>query len=522
MPQHPARAAPLLSLRQIRKRFGATRALDGVDLTLRAGEVLALMGANGAGKSTLVQIISGACQADSGELLWRGESARFASPRAARQAGIASVYQQTSQLGVPGLSVAQNLLLDQLCSAQSALWLTPASIRRQALAIAATVAPELPLEADFADLSPAQCQLLALARAQHSGARLIIFDEPTASLSARESTALFTLIEQLKRGGVAILYVSHRLADLRRIADRAVVLRNGRVVGEFAVPLQLDAAVEAMIGGQLPARLTRVSRPASAPRLVLKQVQLLPGARPFDLRLHAGEIVAVTGHFAAGKSRLLHGLFGGAAFHSGQVNLDGVPWHAASSADAIAAGVFMAAADRWRSSFLPPEALGSSLSDLMALPHLKRWFPRGWVKQQVLDERARVWIDRLGIVCDGVRATPDQLSGGNQQKVVLARWQSSPAKVLLLDEPFQGVDVAARHDLIASIREMKDRAVLIATSDLEEALEVADRVLVMERHSLYDPGVAPHTGTLLAQLQRLEHFVGENAVNASFDLDYTQ
>lgn len=499
---------PLLVLRQIRKRFGATVALDGVDLSVRAGEVVALMGANGAGKSTLVKIIAGASQADEGELLWAGVPTVFDSPRAALQAGVATVHQQTSQLGVPGLSVAENLLLGRLCSARSAVLISPAHIQQQAAAIAGDIAPDLPLHADFADLTTAQRQLLALARALHEQARLIIFDEPTASLSQAESVRLFAMIERLKAAGIAILYVSHRLADLRRIADRAVVLRNGRVAGTFAAPLDLDAAVRALVGSTLPTRPAKnvdVVRGA-VPRLALKQIQLRPDSTPFDLNLHAGEVIALTGNLGAGKTSLLQALFGLQRWHAGRVLLDGKNWQPRHCADAIDAGVFMAGEDRWRSSFLPVDSLGARLADLIALPHLRRLFGSGWIKPGQLDETAQLWINRLGIRCRGPNDTPDLLSGGNQQKVVLARWQSQPSRVLLLDEPFQGVDVGARHDLVASIRAASDTAVLIATSDLDEALEVADRVLIMDQHTLHDPGQHADAGSLIEHLEHLERF----------------
>lgn len=508
MTQAAASSIPLLALRQIRKRFGATVALDGVDLAVRAGEVVALMGANGAGKSTLVKIIAGASQPDAGELLLAGVPTVLASPRAAIHAGIATVHQQTSQLGVPGLSVAENLLLGQLCGARAAAFVSPAELRRQAAQIAGDIAPDLPLDADFADLTTAQRQLLALARALHESARLIIFDEPTASLSPRESARLFAVIERLRQSGIAILYVSHRLADLRRIADRAVVLRNGQVAGEFPQPLDVDAAVRAMVGGNLPQRKAATGTRNQPPRLQLEQIRLRPDSTPFDLQLYPGEVVAITGNLGAGKSRLLHTLFGLQPLLAGQVRLDGTLWQPRNAAQAIAAGVFMAGEDRWRSSFLPVDSLGARLSDLLALPHLRNLFPSGWVNQRQLDDTARQWITRLGIRCQGPHDTPDQLSGGNQQKVVLARWQSATGRVLLLDEPFQGVDVGARHDLIASIRAATDTAVLIATSDLEEALEVADRVLIMEQHTLHDPGQNGTADSLLGHLEQLEQFTG--------------
>lgn len=498
---------PLLSARQLLKHYGATRALDGADITLHPGEVVALMGANGAGKSTLVKLLAGAEQPGAGSLHWQGRPLQLASPADAVAAGIVTVHQQTALLGVPGLSVAENLLLGRLCCGRSAWHQAPAALRAEAAQVAASVAPELPLDADFADLNPAQRQLLALARALYERASLVILDEPTASLSAREAERLFALLAQLKAAGMAILYVSHRLADLRRIADRAVVLRNGRVAGEFAAPLNLDAAVACMVGGSLPQLQPRPGLPGT-PRLQVDGLRLRPGAQPLALQLQPGEVVAITGNLGSGKTHLLHTLFGLLPANGGDIRLDGKPWQPRHPRHAIAHGVYLAAEDRWKSSFLPADTLGASLADLMALPHLARLFPGGRVRQQELDARARDWIARLGIRCHSERDTPDQLSGGNQQKVVLARWQQFAPRVLLLDEPFQGVDVGARHDLVAAIRAMPDSAVLLATSDLEEALAVADRILVMREHTLH--AVPVGQADALQYITSLEQAVAAN------------
>lgn len=315
---------PLLAATRLKKHYGPTKALDGVDFAIRAGEVVALMGANGAGKSTLVKLLAGVEIADSGVLHWEGQSVRFKQPADAVAAGIVTVHQQTSLLGVPGLSVAENLLLGRLCRGQSAWQLSPAALRAEAVKVAANVAPELSLEADFADLNPAQRQLVALARALSESARLVILDEPTASLSSREAERLFAIIAQLKAAGIAILYISHRLADLRRIADRAVVLRNGRVAGEFATPQALGDAVACMVGGVLPVLQARTAA-AGTPRLELRQLMLRHGARPLDLSLQPGEVVAITGNLGMGKTRLLRTLFGLQPVLSGQIWLDGQP-----------------------------------------------------------------------------------------------------------------------------------------------------------------------------------------------------
>lgn len=470
----------------IEKSFGPTRALAGADLLVRAGEVVALMGANGAGKSTLVKILSGSLEPDAGSILLDGKSVSFASPSAAKAAGIATVHQATDQAGAPGLTVAENLLLDEFCGT-GRFFVSGASIRRRALEIAALIDLDLPLDRDFLDLRPAERQLIAIARAVAAKASLLILDEPTSSLSTAEAERLFAIIRRLRAGGMAILYISHRLGDLAAIADRAVVLRGGIVVGAFPKPIDFPAAVAAMIGRPLEAA-SHSNEPSTAPKILsIRDARLVPGARPFDLDLRSGEVVAITGTLGSGKSRLLRVLFGLETLASGTVTLDGEDWLSTGPGRSIEKGVFMVAEDRWQSSLLPPETPGASIAGTIALPHLPRWFPSGIL--QATRERmvATEAIQRLGIKARGPDDTLDQLSGGNQQKVVLARWQAMPCRLLLLDEPFQGVDVGARADLIAAIRNSQSvSATLIATSDTEEALEVADRILVMRDHSLYE------------------------------------
>ncbi|WP_211222846.1 sugar ABC transporter ATP-binding protein [Paludibacterium yongneupense] len=502
--KHDRFRAAVLEIDRVSKRFGATQALADVSLRVDAGEVVALMGANGAGKSTLVKIIAGVQAPDSGGVRLDGRPSPSSSPRAALSRGIVTVHQATELLGVPEMTVAENLLLGWLC--RGALPLVPGRRRLLAAArdVAALIGLDLPLHALFADLSPAQRQLLAVARALADDARVIILDEPTASVSAREAEQLFEVIARLKARGVGVLYISHRLGDLRRIADRAVVLRNGRVVGDYASPLDLDAAVRAMIG-HAPAAPALSERHADARRVLeIRQLTLRAGAQPISLDLCAGEVVAITGPLGAGKSRLLRTLFGAEPLRGGSFALDGRAWQPRSVAAAIASGVFMAGEDRWRSSFLPADTLGARIADVIALPHLRRLFPRGSYSRSGIDAIAAAEIERLGIRCQGPDATPDQLSGGNQQKVVLARWQSQPCRVLLLDEPFQGVDVGARADLIAAIRSRRDTATLVAVSDREEALEVADRLFVMREHRLTELRVRREGESVLAALHALE------------------
>ncbi len=493
--------------RGISKSFGGTLVLDDVTLAVAQGEVVALMGANGAGKSTLVKILGGVHPSDRGGIEIDGAAVHLASPAATRAAGIVSVHQSVADAGIGTLSVAENLLLDEICGGRVPFLLTPGRIRARAMEIARTAGLDLDLSQPLSALSLADRQRVALARALSGEPRMVILDEPTASLSARETDRLFMLIEGLTKRGIGVLFISHKLADLRRIADRAVVLRHGRVVAEFARPLDLAAATMAMIGrsvGSAPRR----SEVAASPSLRLRGVTLRQDAPRIDLDLLPGEITVVTGPLGAGKTSLLEMIFGLRGPAEGDVVLEGAPWRPSGPSEAIAAGVFMAGEDRWRTSLAPASTLGADLAGTIGLPHLRHWARLfGFVGRRRELGAAATAIRRLGIVCRGPADRIDHLSGGNQQKVVVARWQARPSRMLLLDEPFQGVDLGARHDLIVSLRAMDpDATILIATSDMEEALEAADRILIMRGRGI----VAEHrpgAEDLLARLSTLETLV---------------
>ncbi|WP_026782344.1 sugar ABC transporter ATP-binding protein [Pleomorphomonas koreensis] len=477
----------LVSLRNVFKAFGSTRALAGASLDIEAGEIVALMGSNGAGKSTLVKILAGVIEADAGDIRLRGQPFAPRSPAEATAAGIVTVHQSTGVVGIPGLTVADSLLLDRYADGATPFFLTRRRVRERARAIVEEAGFPLPLDRDFADLPAADRQLVAIARAIGHKAELLILDEPTASLSGAEARRLYAVLKDLAGRGIAILYISHRLADLEALADRVEVLRGGRNAGSFRRPIDFDAAVETMIGRPLAAAHPDARTAAGPPVLSLRNIRLLPHARPFDLDLHAGEVVAVTGVLGAGKSRLLTGLFGAGRFAAGDMRLDGRPYAPADPAEAIAAGVVMAGEDRHRTSLMPAGWPGEAVRSTISLPHLDRWFPSGFLLgDRETAEGARA-ISRLGIRAASPAASVWSLSGGNQQKTVIARWEAEPSRVLLLDEPFQGVDLGARQDIITTLRHHADRATLIATSDPEEAAEVADRVVVLDGHSLVSP-----------------------------------
>ncbi|WP_312365925.1 sugar ABC transporter ATP-binding protein [Ensifer sp.] len=475
---------PLLRIDGLAHAFGPTKALAGASLEIRSGEIVALMGANGAGKSTLVNVLAGTLAPDHGTMTLAGQSYAPRSPAEATDAGVVTVHQSTERVGAPGLTVADALLLQAYADRSAPFFLSRSAVRRKATAMLDNVGFELPLDRDFAELTAADRQLVAIARALSRRASLLILDEPTASISGRESERLYAILRRLRDEGLAILFISHRIADLNALADRAIVMRGGTVVGEFARPIDFDRAVETMIGRPLLTARPDARVAHGEPVLEMASVQLVAGSTPFDLKLHPGEVVAVTGVLGAGKSRLLQAIFGTRTLAAGAMRLDGRNYRPTTPADAINAGVFMAGEDRHRTSLMPSDWPGSALAPTVSLPHLPKWYPLGFLFGTRERQEAQRAIDTLGIKTSGPDAPMSSLSGGNQQKVILGRWNAEPSRVLLLDEPFQGVDVGARHDIITAIRASTDRATLIATSDPEEALEVADRILIIDHHTL--------------------------------------
>lgn len=477
----------LLEIKSLSLSFGSTKALQDASLKVERGEIVALMGANGAGKSTLVKVLSGVHQPDGGSVTFKGQIYSPTTPANATRAGITTVHQSTSLVGIPGMTVADALLLNKFVDGTVNFFLSRKSVIISAQKILDEIGFRLPLDRDFADLSGAERQMVAIARALVNKAEILILDEPTASLSQQESLQLYDLLKTLKARGIAILYISHRTADLEALADRVAILRGGKVEAELTQPIDFKKAIEIMIGRALESAKPEARTISGKVNLSLRGIELVHGAVPFDLDLHEGEVVAITGVLGAGKTRLLNAIFGQHGFASGKMLLEGKAYRPRSATEAIENGVVLAGEDRHRSSLVTANWPGETIAETISLPHLHKWFRSGFTNRAYETEKADEAISSLGIKTSGPNASVWSLSGGNQQKVVLGRWDIEPAKVLLLDEPFQGVDVGARQDIIAAIRARKDRATLIATSDPQEAYEVADRVLIMDHHSLTVP-----------------------------------
>ncbi|MBB6157444.1 simple sugar transport system ATP-binding protein [Pseudomonas sp. JAI115] len=489
--------APLIQVRELSKTFGSNRALDRVSLQIHPAEVVALLGANGAGKSTLVKILAGSQCADSGEIYIDGQPRQFSSPLSARRVGIIAVHQQINEGIAPGLSVAENLLLDELCRPDADFWLNRQRLLEHAASIAAGLGLVLPLEQPIEHLGQAERQLVVLARAFALQPRLLILDEPTAALSDAEAQRLFDLIDILRSRGVAILYISHRLSDLQRVADRAIVLRDGRLAGEFSAR-QLPEAVHAMLGQALDAH---VYTPGTLGQKVLgaRDLQILPRSRRFDFDLHQGEVVVLTGLLGAGKSEIAEVLFGLRKAVAGSLQLDGMDWLPGSPRDAIHSGVFLAAEDRASQSLVPDFSLRRTLT----LPFLERFTRAGFIRNRAEAAAVEAQVAALGIKTAGIEVPMSALSGGNQQKVVLGRWLLGEGRVLILDEPFQGVDVRARREIGQLLRDSAGgRATLVICADVDEALEIADRILLVRDHAVVaeHPRAGLERATLVAAL----------------------
>jgi ABC-type sugar transport system ATPase subunit len=472
---------PLLEMRGLDKRFGAQVALQGVSLKVAAGEVHALAGENGAGKSTLMAILSGALAPDAGEILWEGQPVVLPDVRSAQALGISIVHQEP-QL-VASLSVAENIGLGRLPHRAGPVRLVDAGAMRAAARTALDLlGVSVPVEAAVGAIGVAQRQLVAIARALHFGARLIILDEPTSSLSLGEIEALLTSLRALRARGTTLVYISHRLEELGAIADRVTVLRDGRVVTTAPMAeMSTDALITAMSGRELAADLQAgPPPPGTEPRLRVRDLAQAGRLHAFTLDVREGEVVGLAGLMGSGRSRALRTIFGADRRTAGMVEVrtaDG--WRGVHDvASAIAAGLGLVPEDR-RALGLVFTATVCDNVGLRTPPDGRRW---GLLRYRVLRAVAEAALATLRIKARGIDDPVRTLSGGNQQKVVLGRWLRD-TRVLLLDEPTRGVDVSAKAEIHRHLRALaaSGMALLVASSEIPELLALCDRIVVMRQ-----------------------------------------
>ncbi len=465
----------LLEMRGIGKRFPGVVALDNVDFDVRAGEVHALVGENGAGKSTLIKILTGALALEEGAIVLDGREVRFPDPRAAQRAGIAAIHQELTR--IPGLSVAENLLLSR--EPRRAWGIDRRAMRELARAALARLSLELDVDQPIGSFSYSTQQRVAIARALDLNARVIVLDEPTASLDRKEAEALLALLGRLKQDGLAVVFIGHRLDEIIAVADRISVLRNGKKIGTFertaVTKLEL---VEHMLGRE-PSMTRRVQRgPQPAPeRSVLLEARGLrgPGLEAgCDVALREGEVLGVAGLLGSGRSELVQLLFGAERRSAGSVTLAG---------KTLAAGDVRAAVDAGLGCSPEERQTDALLLELSVRENLLLVVSRAFARRSPNAERALALelAVRLGVVCADLDQPVRSLSGGNQQKVILARWLAARPKAMLLDEPTRGVDVGARAQIEALVEQLADdgMAVLLVSSDLDEVLSNSERVLVL-------------------------------------------
>lgn len=471
----------VVSLNNVSKAFGTNEVLSGVSLEVHEGSVVALIGANGAGKSTLIKVLAGVYPEHGGEIRVDGQFVRMSSPRDARTLGIHTVHQRIADGVVPGLSVAENLVFDELSQPSFGSFFSFRKVLPRAREVAALLDlqwSDAVLRKDVFELGIADQQIVLLARALDQKPRMLVLDEPTSALSMTEVERLFAVIRGLKESGVAILYVSHHLAEIDNLADSLVVLRDGRILLKQARPFGWNEVVRAMLGEQvLSEEETIEEQHGTAVALRLQGVRLRPGSAPVDLEFRAGEVAGIIGLLGAGKSELARGVFGAAPFSCGRMELDGRAYTPRSPGDAVRRSVYLVPEDRAAEALLPGWSIGRSAS----LPFLSSIAPGGLVPRGAEARLGRWVIEQLNVVAPDEGCVVDELSGGNQQRVVVGRWLAGKPRVLVLDEPFRGVDIGARAGIGRKLRALarEGAAVIVTSSDVDEILECSDRILVL-------------------------------------------
>lgn len=470
-----------LEARGIAKSFGGVAALSGVNLLVQEGEILGLAGANGAGKSTLINILTGQLQPDSGELLVHGEATTVYSPREAQRLGIGVVRQELDL--VPDLTIAENLFLGEEHPFRRRLGLDRSAMNAAASALLARVGLTNGPAIILRDLSIGDRQLVAAARALRTAGSVLLLDEPTSSLTPFEAERLFGVMRSLRESGIAVVFISHRLNELSDLCDRVVVLRDGRVAGEFPPGRDsLDAVVEAMVPGSQA--LTRQERSGVVGEPVFEAHAVQIGTRvPFDLELRAGEVVGVFGLVGAGKSSMGKAIGGLQPITAGQMTIDGVPYRPRGASQGFRRGVACLSEDRRVEGILPELSVRQNI--IVRTPR-DTATAAGVLRNGPIATLVREMFGRLNIKAASDRLDIRDLSGGNQQKVLLARLLAEDLRVLVLDEPTHGIDVRAKHDLLETVTQLTNRGitVLMISSEIPELLAASDRILVMRNGAI--------------------------------------
>ena len=476
-----------LEMRDISKSFPGIRALSDVDLVVNAGEVHAIVGENGAGKSTLMKILAGVYQPDGGTIHLQGEEVRISGPIDARKRGIGMVYQELNL--VPDLTVAENISLGSTPSKFGLV--RRRELRENAQAVLSALDAKIEPDALLGSLTVSQQQIVEIAKSYALRPSIIVLDEPTSSLSEHEAQALFRVIKRMREDGIAIIYISHRLREVLDLADQVTVLRDGRQIEtRDSAGLTAGEMIRLMVGRELtdvfPKRMVPIGD-----RVL--EVEGLTRTGTFDnvsLNVRAGEIVGLAGLVGAGRTEVARAIFGLDQAQGGEVRVNGVKVVARKPHDGLAAGIAYVPEDRKRDGVVP----SASIKDNISLPVLGQISRGGWISRAKEQRLATEQVTALGVSPPVIERPVDTLSGGNQQKVVIAKWLAAKPRVLILDEPTRGVDVGAKADIHEIIGELAaaGTAILLISSELPEVLAVSDRIFVL------------HEGQVTAEIDREE------------------
>lgn len=471
-----ADAPPLLDAKGVGKIYGTTQVLSGIDFSVRAGEVHALLGENGAGKSTLLKILSGLVPPSSGVLLVDGGEVTFSSPHDARAVGVATVYQETSLF--PDLSVAENIFLANAPARRGGVLDWGTMRCRAAELLAGLDCTSLDVEMPVRSLSVAHKQQVEIARALALKARVIILDEPTTALNDTDVAKLLDIVRQLRGAGVGIVYVSHRLSEIFEIADRVTVLRDGRHISTHSISSVTTASlITDMVGRPLETIFPAMPEPSGQVRLKVENLSVSNWLRDISFSVDSGEVLGIAGLVGSGRTTLAQTLFGIHAPTSGRVELDGEPLVLSGPRQAIARGLAYVPEDRGRQGLVLPQSIRENIN----LPILRR-LARGFLRNLGEEKRnAQRYADRYRVKMRGITDAVGILSGGNQQKALLAKWMAIEPRVLLLDEPTRGVDIGAKAEIYRLIADAlaEGVSIVLISSELPEILGLSHRVIVM-------------------------------------------
>lgn len=477
-----------VEMKGITKAFGENEVLKGVDFSLHSGEVHALMGENGAGKSTLMNILTGLHKKDSGEVLINNEERLYANPKEAEENGVSFIHQE--MITWPDMTVLENMFMGKEIRNRMG-WVQTREMEKKAESVFSELGIDIAFDRTMKTLSVGQQQLVEIAKTLLNDAEVIIMDEPTAALTDREIRTLFKIIRQLQKKNVALVYISHRMEEIFEISDRVTVMRDGVSISTKATKdTNYDEIVRHMVGRDLEDYYPEMDNAQGEAVLEVRQLTHLPDYEDISFTLHSGEILGFSGLMGAGRTEIMRGIFGIDKIDSGDIYLDGEKIDVSTPNDAVKRGIGFLTEDRKSEGLI----LDFSVRDNISMTAFEEFSKGGWINDKEEEEFVDLLIKRLTVKTAHMELPVSSLSGGNQQKVVLAKWIGAGSRVLILDEPTRGVDVGAKREIYNLMKELAERGVgiIMVSSDLPEVIGVSNRVLVV------------HEGTISGELKREE------------------